>query len=126
MRSTLILALSALVIGAYAQVVSPPTSIETVTTFSGWSLKSPNLSGVVTQRIGILHDILGVKGTYLDWRAFGGWNISQHNVPAAGFTLAGYFQVAKEVTLGLGPVFEISQQNRPTYGVFVGLQFNLK
>ena len=108
---------------AFGQAISPPTAVETVTTFSAASLKNPNISEVVTQRVGILHDILGIKGSYLDWRVFGGWDISAHNAPGAGTLVAGYVQVAKEVTLGIGPVFEFVQQNKPTWGIYVGLRF---
>lgn len=122
----LILALALLVpICAFAQTTAPPTAIEVVTTFGGGSLfKNPQVSEVVTQRIGILHDLAGIKGTYLDWRVFGGFNASLSNAPAAGMTLAAYFKLAKELTLGLGPVWEITQQNKPSYGLYVGLSWN--
>ena len=115
-----VLALAAV---SFGQAVTPPTSIETVTTFDA-SIKRPVVSQVVTQRVGILHDLLGMKGTYLDWRVFGGFDLTDHNVPAGGMAFAVYFQVAKEVTLGIGPVVEFAQKQNTMVGAYVGLQFN--
>jgi len=116
MKSILIAAIAALAVVASAQSIGPGTKIDTITTFSG-SIKKAQISEVVSQRIYLAQDIFGLKGTYLDFRGFGGFDFTAHNAPGAGAEAVGYFNAAKGLQIGIGPVGEFVQQNKATWGV---------
>lgn len=116
----MILAATSCVALACAQSVTPATSVDTVST---GSFKHPVISEVLSQRILVFTDIAGIKGTYIDWRGFGGFAVTLHNAPAAGTELIGYVTAAKQLTLGLGPVGEMIQQGKTIWGLAINARF---
>ena len=130
-KTCIVLLLAFLASLAAAQTTAAPTaatSIETVTTFDfshkNW-IKNGIVSEVVTQRIVLLHNIFGLKGTYLDARGFGGFDLTQHTIPAGGLTLIGNVMIAKEASIGIGPVGLIAQGKPISWGIYIGLHVTL-
>ncbi len=99
---------------------TPPTTITSLVSFKGGAV-----SQVISHRIGVAHEVFGLK-LDIDIRGFGGLNLTNGNALTSGIILAPVkpFRISREINLTVGPyIARTGGSNGFDVGVFAGLTF---